>query len=152
MNKICVPKDGIYKIQVNDKGEFIEFDINDIGLGVKCYESLDEIKELEKETQAKIQELIDTKDVDTQRKLAFIERDMFARMREIMDDFLGEGACQKIFGDRNYYSMYLDLFKELSKKRKELGGKSHFDIMGVEAKTINEKIMAKYAKGKENVI
>lgn len=152
MKKINIQKNGIYKIQVNDKGEYIEFDVDDIGVPIKCYESIDKIEKLEEETKNKMQELIDNKDPEINKKISYLENDMFKQMREIMDNFLGENGCQKIFGDRNYYSMYNDLFKELSKKRKELGGKSHFDMMGIEAKTINEKIIKKYYKGKENVI
>lgn len=152
MEKINIQKNGIYKIQVNDKGEYIEFDVDDIGTSIKCYESLDKIEKLEEETKEKMQELIDNKDSEIDKKISYLENNMFKEMRNIMDDFLGENACQKIFGDRNYYSMYNDLFEELSKKRKELGGKSHFEMMGIEAKTINEKIINKYYKGKENVI
>lgn len=152
MEKINVQKNGIYKIEVNDKGEYIEFDLDDIGVPIKCYESIEKIEKIEEETKKKIQEMIDSNDPEINKKISYLENDMFREMRKIMDSFLGENGCQKIFGDRNYYSMYNDLFEELSKKRKELGGKSHFDMMGMEVKTINEKIMNKYQKGKENVI
>lgn len=152
MNKINLIKNGIYKIQVNNKGECIEIDVDDIGTSIKCYESLDKIEKLEEETKTKIQEAIDLGEGDINRKITEIENNMFTEMRKLIDNFLGKNACQKIFGDRNYYSMYNDLFEELSKKRPELNGKSHFDMMGLEAKTINEKIMKKYQKGKENVI
>lgn len=152
MNKINLVKNGIYKIQVNDRGECIEIDVDDIGTSVKCYESLDKMEKLEKETKEKLEEAINSGEGDINRKVTEIENEMFIEMRKLIDNFLGENACQKIFGDRNYYSMYNDLFMELSKKRKELGGKSHFDIMGIQAKTINEKIMKKYQKGKQNVI
>lgn len=152
MKKINVQKNGIYKIQVNDSGDCIEFDVDDVGTQIKCYESIEKIEKLENETKEKMQKLIDSKDNEINKKMAYIENDMFKKMREIMDEFLGKDACQKIFGNRNYYSMYNDLFEELSKKRKELNGKSHFDMMGINAKTINEKIINKYYKGKENVI
>jgi len=152
MTSINLAKNGIYKIQVNNKGECIEIDIDDIGTPMKCYESLDKIKELEKNVKEQIQEIIDNKSEDADRKITEIENNMFIEMRKLIDNFLGENACQKIFGNRNYYSMFNDLFDELNKKRPELGNKSHFDMMGLEAKTINEKIMKKYQKGKENVI
>lgn len=152
MNTINLKKEGIYRIYFNDENTYIEIDTNDIGTPIKCYESIDKVEKLEKETIDKIKEIIENKEEDANRKIAYIEKEMFTKLREIIDEFLGEGACQKIFGDRNYYSMYNDLFEELSKKRKELGNKSHFDMMGLEAKSINEKLMNKYNKRRENVI
>ena len=152
MADINIKNNGIYRLLVNKKGEYIDIDVDDLGTPVRCYEAIDKIQKLEEERKKEIQELFDKKDKDIDRKIAYIENDTFKEMREIVDSFLGENACQKIFGDKNYYSMFNDLFKELSKKRKELNGKSHFDMMGIQAKSINEKIIKKYNKNKEDVI
>jgi hypothetical protein len=158
MNSLRIENKDIYKIEVNDKGEYIEFDLGDIGLQVKCYEALEKMQQLEKETKEKEIELKKKADAD---KMEFVEanklstqlqNEMFEKARKIMDNFLGQGACQKIFGDRNYFEMFDDLFKELTRKRPELGGKSHFDKMGFKAQNINQRIMNKYKKGKKAVI
>lgn len=158
MNSLRIKNKDVYKIEVNDRGEYIEFDLNDIGLQVKCYETIEKMQELEKEAEKKEAELSTRMSAE---KMDFIEanklstqlqNETFTNARKIMDNFLGEGACQKIFGDRNYFEMFDDLFDELSRKRPELGGKSHFDKMGFKAQNINQRIMNKYKKGKKAVI
>ena len=95
--------------------------------------------------------LSDKKEV-SDKELTTIEDSMFKEMRYAMDKFLGEGACQKIFGNRNYYTMFDDLLKELTKKRPELNNKSHFDMLELNAKSVNDRIMNKYNKKVKNVI
>ena len=140
MNSLRVEKKNIYKIEVNDNGEYIEFDVEDIGLRARCYKALDKIKAIEKEYKEKAKKVKSFKDS------ALLEADMFVELRNAMDEFLGEGACQKIFGDRNYADMFNDLLEELTKPREELGGKSHFDMIKISAEATNKKVMDKYKK------
>jgi len=146
MEGIKIQKKDIYKIKVNDKGEYIEFDLADISLRAKCYDALDELEKLQDEFSEKFKTIKDDKE------LAYIEKEMFQKMRNAMDVFLGEGACQKIFGDRNYYEMFNDLIRELSRKRPELKGKSHFDMLQLSADKLRDRIVNKYAKNSKNVI
>lgn len=146
MEKIRIKNKDIYRIEVNDDGECIEFDLNDIGLKIKLYDALDKIEKINNKYQEKI------KNIKTEKEQVILEVEMFREMREAMDTFLGEGACQKIFGDRNYYEMYHDLISELSKKRPELKGKSHFDMLNFSAENIRKRITMKYSKIKKNVI
>lgn len=158
MEKLRIKNNDLYRIEVNDDGEFIEFDLSDVGLPYKCYEALEKISNMEKEVleeEKQLRELVkDDKDPfsENNKKMASFELNTYKRMREIMDGFLGEGACQKIFGDRNYPLMFDDLIKELTRKRPELDNKSHFDKMGFKANSINQKIMNKYSKNKERMI
>lgn len=158
MNSLRIKNKDVYKIEVNDRGEYIEFDLNDIGLQVKCYEALEKMQNLEKETEEKEIELKKKAEaekmglIEINKLSTQLQNEMFNKARKIMDNFLGEGACQKIFGDKNYFEMFDDLFDELSRKRPELGGKSHFDKMGFKAQNINQRIMNKYKKGKKAVI
>lgn len=146
MESIRIKRDNIYRIEVNDAGEYIEFDLQDIGLRARCYRTLDKIKEMQKEYEKK------AKLVKSNKQLAFFEEEMFKDLRSAMDEFLGEGACQKIFGDVNYADMFNDLLDELTRPRKELKGKSHFDMLKINATETNKKIMEKYSKMKKNVI
>lgn len=146
MESLRIKNKDVYRIEVNDKGECIEFDLSDIGLKAKCYDALDKIDEIIKSYQPRI------KEVKTEREQTFLEKDLFKDLREAMDTFLGEGACQKIFGDRNYYDMFNDLLNELNKKRPELKGKSHFDMLGFNAEQIAKRVAEKYKKATKNVI
>lgn len=146
MEKLRIQNKDIYRIEVNNKGEYIEFDLSDIGLKVKCYEALDKIEKIANDYKSKFNNQL------TEKEIAYIEQDMFKEMRKAMDSFLGENACQKIFGDKNYYEMFDDLIRELKRKRPELKGKSHLDMLNFSAEQVNERIIKKYNKKVKNVI
>lgn len=160
MEKIRIKNKDLYKIEVNDAGEFIEFDLADIGLPYKCYQSLEQLEIIKKETLKAEKELRNKikqendKDPfsENNKKLASLEQEAFKKMRKAMDNFLGENACQKIFGDRNYFEMFDDLIKEFSKPRKELNNKSHFDMLNFRSNDINRRIAQKYNKSMKRVI
>ena len=67
----------------------------------------------------------------------------FKEMRIAMDAFLGDGACQKIFGDRNYVEMYDELFEALA---------PHMEKMKINTAGIAERIKAKYAPKDDGVL
>lgn len=55
--------------------------------------------------------------------------------RAALDTFLGAGACQKIFGDKNYADMFADLLAAL---------KPEFEKMGIDAESIKHTAAAKH--------
>ena len=118
MNSIRIEKNDIYTIEVNDKGETIEFDLVDIELPFKCEKAFSDIDRITKDLNAKlviIEKKEDSKlknSIMTSNEKAKIEayRNAFKEMRAAMDAFLGDGACQKIFGNRNYVEMFHELF------------------------------------------
>lgn len=150
MNSLRVEKKDIYQIEVNDNGEYIEFDLADINLSFKCMEALENIEKIKK--NALMQETIIKKKQDVkdkyisrnQKELLKLWRNTFKEMRIEMDKFLGEGACQKIYGDRNYIEMFEDLVEELKRPRAELDGKSHFDKLNLTFDGMKNRIMKKY--------
>lgn len=146
MEGIRIKNNDIYRIEVNDKKEYIEFDLSDISLKAKCFDAYNDINKISE----KYSKLIEP-DM-SQEELTKLEVKMFKETRAIMDVFLGEGACQKIFGDRNYYGMFDDLFEELSKKRKELNGKSHLDMLELTSEKLRNNLIKKYQKNAKNVI
>lgn len=150
MSSIRIENKDIYKIEVNDNGDCIELNIKDIGLAVRCYESIDMITKISEKAQNDIKELVGVEDAD--KKITEIEKQLFIDMRKAIDYFLGENACQKIYGDVNYYDMFNDLLDELSKKRPELNNKSHLDMMGIKAESIGDKIREKYQKEQNKVL
>ena len=147
MNSLRIENKDIYRIEVNDKGEYIEFDLTDISTGAKLYDALNEVKKIESKYTKEMQEVGD--DI---YKYFQIEQSMFQETRKAIDKVLGENACQKIFGDRNYYEMFTDLLEELSKPREELKGKSHLDMLGLKAENIHKRIEDKYKKAKEVIL
>lgn len=149
MESLRIQKKDIYKIEVNDKGECIEFDLLDLNLKFRCLEALDKIEKIKKNTI--LQEKIIKKREDVKGKyltknqedILELYRKTFKEMREAMDLFLGDGACQKIFGDRNYIEMFDDLFEQLQ---------PHLKKIDISMEDINKRIAEKYSKGKKNVI
>lgn len=147
INSIRVKSESEYKIEVNDNGECIVFDMRDLGMTSRIMKMYEEIDALNKRLEAEAAE-IDARP-DTEENEAFsknqadglllIER-FYAESRKVMDTFLGENACQKIFGDKNYVDMFDDLIEQL---------KPHFEKMGLNAKAIRERTSAKYAPNRE---
>ena len=151
MNSIRIEKRDIYTIEVNDNGDTIEFDLVDIELPFKCERALAEVNRVYRELQAKLV-IIEKKEdhkldgeIMTANEKAKLEahRTAFKEMRVAMDAFLGEGACQKIFGSRNYVEMFDDLFEALA---------PHFEKMNLNSKGISERIKAKYAPKNDGVL
>lgn len=152
--KIRVKSETLYSIEVNDNGDCIYFDISDIGLQAKFVECFDLInKETnkfsknEKELLKKINEEKKEENTelfsDTEREYIKIQQEFYATCREIMDKFMGENACQKIFGDANYPKMYIDLFEQLE---------PHFKKMGINRDKMQKDLYKKYANKRTNVL
>ena len=151
MNSIRIEKKDIYTIEVNDYGDTIEFDLVDIELPFKADRALSEINRLYKELKAKL--VIIEKKEDHQLDGEFMtanekakleaHKNAFKEMRVAMDAFLGQGACQKIFGDRNYLEMYDDLFDQLE---------PHFEKMKLNSEGIAARIKDKYSKKNDGVL
>lgn len=146
MEKIRINKDDVYRIEVNDNGEYIEFDLLDIELPMKCLTASKKIKKLSNIYQQKIffiekqcknnQELLITK-----KHNADIE--YCKEMRKVFDTFLGEGACQKIFGDMNRIGMFDELFEQLE---------PHFEKLQINVEKIKDHLIDKYSNKKSDVI
>ena len=149
MEKIRVEKKNIYTIEVNDNGDTIEFDLEDIGLNFKLLKALKEVDRI-KDYMKKEVSIIDKRQDVKGKYISKNEEDLlrlwnkaFKDMRNAMDMFLGEGACQKIFGDRNYIEMFDDLMDQL---------KPHLEKMKVSYKDIKDRIQNKYSSKNEKVI
>ena len=142
-------KKGLYEIEVNDKGETIVFDTEDIDLPFKFNDAYLKVEELTKELSRK-EALIDKQkesahglvsNKDERRRQLY--KEFYKQMRAAMDELLGEGGIQKIFGDRNYPDMYNDLFDAL---------KPHFEKIGISTRNAVERIEQKYKDADEDVL
>ena len=147
-NSIRVRSESEYVIEVNDKGETISFDITDPGLATRAFEAFEKVDQLFEKFQAKAEEIDKMPDEDIQtsfenevrisKKLkegSLLLQDLYPEARAAMDTFLGEGACQKIFGDKNFSMMFDQLTEQL---------KPHLDKMGLNAKKIQDDVMKKH--------
>lgn len=151
MESLRVAKKDVYIIEVNDAGETIEFDLVDISLPMrfnKAYLDVEKsLRWLEGQIALKDKEAGDSEKVGLltkgEEKLLKAWDKAFRDMRKAMDNFLGEGGCQKIFGDRNYLEMWSDLFDALE---------PHIEKMGIRNEDIKNRIKAKYSKQDEGVL
>lgn len=143
MDKVIYKKEGIKQIQVNEEGDYIEIDLMDIELPFKAERTRKELirqrnifknrcKALEKQYKDN-QDLLRINEYKA-------EVDFCNKCREVLDGFLGEGACKKIFGDTNRYGMFDDYFEQLA----ETLGNLEVDI-----KAIKENLIKKYKENME---
>ena len=151
MESLRIERKDIYTIEVNDKGETIEFDLVDVELPIRCEKAWAEHNRIANDLQAQLVIINKQEDRKQKGKLLTLKeektieayRKAFNEMRVAMDGFLGEGACQKIFGDRNYLEMFNDLFDAL---------KPHLEKMELTSNGILERIKAKYGKKDDGVL
>lgn len=132
MEALKIKRDDIYRIPVvdiygNDNGDFLEFDLQDISLTFRCIKSLEEVEKIKKETEAKELEILSRENEEGKyisknaEDILKMWEKAFVDMRKAMDLFLGEGACEKIFKDKNYINMYDDLSQVLDPYIEEMG-------------------------------
>lgn len=145
--KIEIKRDrsDFYILEVNDKGDTIQFDLTDISLPEKILKASEELKVINDEYVKKVLEL-DKEEISKEekaRKIIEIDRDFSTNARKTFDSFLGEGACQKIFGDANYYGMYIELFEQLE---------PHFDKMIIKSQKAKQRLVEKYKPKKSDVM
>lgn len=148
MEKLILEKnrEDYYILEVNDKGDTIEFDLTDIGLAERIMNSSDRITEQDKKYQKRVVELSETfKDDEVQltREIIKLEKEQCQEMRRIFDDFLGEGACQKIFGDKNHYGQFNKLLDALE---------PHYKKMELKMQKAKRKLADKYIEKEKDVM
>lgn len=145
MEKLRVEKDNVYKIEVNDKGECIEFDLLDIELPIKLINASEELKKQKKIYKEKIEKLKNENlnPAEDMLKQYEIDKEFCQTMRDVLDSFLGENACQKIFGDTNRIGMFDDFFAQLE---------PHLDKIIINVEQVKKDLIEKYKPMLENKI
>lgn len=138
-------REDFYRLQINDTDDYIEFDLTDIGLPEKILNASDNIFKIDSDYQKKIKEIDEncTDEVENLKQKLKLEKDKCIEMRKEFDSFLGAGSCQKIFGDTNYYGMFLQLFDALE---------PHFKKMEIKLKKGKEILAKKYLNDKKDVL
>lgn len=149
LGKLQLANSGLYEIEVNDKGETIIIDAEDIELPLKLNKMIEECERAEKNAklQGKVIEKKEAKKIGllTTQDIEYVKlyKKAFVEIRKAIDGFLGDGACQKIFGDRNYLSMWKDLITALE---------PHLNKMSVFQKDTKDIIAEKYGDSDEDVL
>lgn len=148
MEKIRVSR-GI-EIEVNDEGETIVLNTNDIDFMFKLNEVTMEIDKIVKEGAAKEKALSlkkPTKNIGNLTDLDYEFRKLyqkyFGKIRSAMDKFLGEGACKKIFGEANSWNMWDEFIEAITPILQEAG---------VMDKDVNAAIAEKYGADDEDIL
>ena len=140
MNTLRVRNKDVYSIEVND----IEFDLTDIELPFR----LERAKQMAEDAGKwlKAQQVIISKKADTAKKgdimttreRATLEayKECFKKMRSAVDEFVGKGASDKIFGEQNYLEMFSDFMEAMQ---------PHLEKMELKGLDIRKKIEEKYS-------
>lgn len=148
MEKLILEKDreDYYILEVNDKGDTIEFDLTDIGLPERIMNAGDKIIEIGKKyTELEQKILNEFKDDEEKRtrELIKLDKQHATEIRKQFDSFLGEGGCQKIFGDKENIGQYNKLMEALE---------PHFEKMKIKSEKARQKLANKYIEDKNGVI
>lgn len=116
MDKIKIDNENVYKIEINDGGDYIELDLLDIELPIKF---INAGKTLERETKIynnKVKALENQYKDDVKTylyKRLDVDRTYCKKMREMFDSWLGEGTSQKVFGSKNRIGMFDEFYNQL---------------------------------------
>ncbi len=147
MNSIRIKSESEYIIEVNDKGECISFDTQDTSLTGRLMKAFEKIDSLTKEYEDKAAEIDARPDEPLNEFITKNQYDgaqlidsFYIEARTTMDLFLGAGACQKIFGDKNYINMFNDLIEQL---------KPHFEQIGINAEKLKTSAVNKHMPNRE---
>ena len=145
MEKLRVEKDNVYKIEVNDKGECIEFDLLDIELPIKLINASEELEKQKAIHEQKVEELKkeNLEPKENMLKQYEIDKEFCQTMRNVLDNLFGEGAYQKIFGDTNRITMFNDFFTQLE---------PHLDKIIIDVEQIKKDLIERYNPILENKI
>ncbi len=139
MEKLIINRDDeIYRLEVNDKGEYIEFDLTDITLPSKIIRATEELTKIHKAHNKDKEKIVQENKEDISKMNNLLiehELNVCKKMRNIFDSFLGDGACQKIFGDKNNYGMFENLMDALE---------PHFKKMEIKMEKAKKKLIDKY--------
>lgn len=158
MEKLRINRKDIYTIEVNDKGDTIEFDLGDIELPYKFQRAADKVRSIQNKLKGKIaiiekqQDKKDKNHILSKNEDAMLKvwKECFSEMRSAMDEFLGAGGCDKIFGETNYIDMFNDLFDAFNSK--DENGLSHLDKMKISREGMIDRIKQKYSAKGNNAI
>lgn len=152
-----------YTIEVNDNGETISFDLTDFGLPAKLLNTYNNLEELTNKYDKENKEILERKDdilqvinvidengneiksevTKNQMDIINLTNRYYTESRNVLDEFLGKGSCQKIFGDTNYAEMFDELWENLL---------PHFEKMNLNIQKTQKELAKKYKEKNTNIL
>lgn len=99
MEKIRIARN-VKRIEVNDDGEFIELDFDDLNLPYRYYAMLKRFEKDRAEFSRELSEKLKGKNAaESAEELVEAERRLNIHFRDAIDEVFGEGTCRKVYGD-----------------------------------------------------
>lgn len=134
-----------YQLEINDNGDYIEFDLTDIGLAERIMNASDDLFKLVDYEHEQIQKIEEQEkdEIEKTRKLIKLDVEVDNKKRQLFDSFLGEGTCQKIFGNKRSEGQYFSLLEALE---------PHFKKMNIQIRKAKQKLADKYLPKHEDVM
>ena len=105
----------IKRIEVNDQGECIVLDFDDLNLPYRYYNMLRKMEQDRIKFNEELAEKLKGKtDEEATAELIEAERRLNIYFRDAVDEVFGEGTCRKVYGDiLPSIEMHMQLFDEL---------------------------------------
>ncbi len=138
MDKIRIQRN-VKRIEVNDKGEILELDFDDLNLPYNYYAMIKQFEtdrvKFTKDLAEKLKGKSDRESID---EMVSAERELNIYMRDAVDRVFGEGTCRKVYGDilpsvemhMQFFDALTPYFEEEAKRRQEKMNKYSARRMG----------------------
>ena len=138
MEKIRIQRN-VKRIEVNDNGEFITLDFDDLNLPYRYYGMLKKFEKDRAKFANDLAQKLKGKPADIcTEELVKAERDLNIYFRDAVDEVFGEGTCRKVYGDilpsfemhMQFFDLLRPYFEEEGKRRQERMNKYSARRMG----------------------
>lgn len=138
MEKIRLQRN-IKRIEVNDDGEFITLDFDDLNLPYKFYGMIKKFEKDRARFAAELDEKLKNGSLeDNADELIVAERSLNVYLRGAVDEVFGEGTCRKVYGNilpsvemhLQFFDALRPYFEEEAKRRQQKMNKYNAGRMG----------------------
>lgn len=138
MEKIRIQRN-VKRIEVNDNGEFITLDFDDLNLPYRYYGMLKKLEKDRVKFSAELAKKLKGKPSSIcTEELVNAERELNIYFRDAVDEVFGEGTCRKVYGDilpslemhMQFFDLLRPYFEEEAKRRQERMSKYSARRMG----------------------
>lgn len=127
MDKIRIQRN-VKRIEVNDNGEFITLDFDDLNLPYRFYGMLKKLETDRVKFAGRFSESLKEKsDAECSDEFVAAERDLNIYFRDAIDEVFGAGTCRKVYGDilpsleihMQFFDALRPFFEEELKRRRQ---------------------------------
>lgn len=150
MGKIVIGDKNKYTIDIEKDGEIVHqivFYLDDINLQTNCLNAYEYItnatKEFEEKTKGFENKEINEDNREILKQYLEIQEEYYKDCRKVIDMWLGENTCAKIFGETNSPYMFTQLLEGLIPE---------MENMGVKKQKLEQTLYKKYAPSNRKVL